>query len=217
MPRKKNGLPYELLPRPTKDENGQPLLYARSASYIKYSTELLDDFCHANRAMHSGELKRALQVFMEVAAIHMKNGERIITPFGSFAPKLRLDGEFTDPKKVKNKNVHFDGIEFVPSKEFANALEDQLTAGFVHVPDRVHTKPLHVLREEGTIDEALSRCLECSSFTINNFCYYSGMKYSTARDYLNSLCKGESPLLEKRKFGTSMLFSRYKEKEPEKT
>ena len=37
MPRKKKGLKFELLPRPTKDENGKPLLYARPAIRRKWS------------------------------------------------------------------------------------------------------------------------------------------------------------------------------------
>ena len=44
MPRKKKGLKFELLPRPTKDENGKPLLYARPAIRRKWSMKWLDDF-----------------------------------------------------------------------------------------------------------------------------------------------------------------------------
>ena len=202
-----------MLPRPTKDENGQPLLYARPAIDIRYPMGFLDDFCHDHRGMHSGELTRAFECFLDVAAIHMKKGERIDTPIGSFAVKLRLDGDYSDPKKVKTKNVQYAGIEFIPSKDFVKALESQLKEGFVYRPDRVHTKSMQTLREEGTIDVALQKFLERSNFTIHTFCYYSDMKYSTARDYLNKLCKGDPPLLQKRKFGTSMLFSPYREKE----
>lgn len=216
MPRKKNGMKFELLPRPTKDENGQPLLYPRPAIGITYSMHTLDDFAHKYRCLPPRELTRILNCFMEVAVIHMQHGERIDTPIGSFAPKLRLDGDFSDPKKVRPKDVHLAGIEYIPSKEFVRLLEALLDEGFVQKPDLVHTKPLHVLREEGTIDEALQKCLKRSNFTIGTFCLYSGMKYSTARDYLNKLCKGDPPVLEKWKFGTSMLFYPYKGEEPKK-
>ena len=216
MPRKKYGVQYELLPRPTKDEDGKPLLYARPAIPVKYSMRTLDDFAHNNRGLQQGEMSRMVRTFMDVAACHMKMGERIVTPMGSFQVKLKLDGDYSDPKKVTGKNVQFAGIEFTPSKEFLSMVEDYLLGGFVYKPDLVYPKSVKELREEGVIDEALAKCLERNNFTIGTFCYHSGLKYNTARDFLNRLCKGEPPVLQKRKFGTSMLFSAYKEKEPQK-
>ena len=216
MPRKKYGVQYELLPRPTKDEDGKPLLYARPAIPVKYSMRTLDDFAHNNRGLQQGEMSRMVRTFMDVAACHMKMGERIVTPMGSFQVKLKLDGDYSDPKKVTGKNVQFAGIEFTPSKEFLSMVEDYLMGGFVYKPDLVYPKSVKELREEGVIDEALAKCLERSNFTIGTFCYHSGLKYNTARDFLNRLCKGEPPVLQKRKFGTSMLFSAYKEKEPQR-
>ena len=216
MPRKKYGVQYELLPRPTKDEDGKPLLYARPAIPVKYSMRTLDDFAHNNRGLQQGEMSRMVRTFMDVAACHMKMGERIVTPMGSFQVKLKLDGDYSDPKKVTGKNVQFAGIEFTPSKEFLSMVEDYLMGGFVYKPDLVYPKSVKELREEGVIDEALAKCLERNNFTIGTFCYHSGLKYNTARDFLNRLCKGEPPVLQKRKFGTSMLFSAYKEKEPQK-
>lgn len=216
MPRKKYGVQYELLPRPTKDEEGKPLLYARPAIPIKYPMRMLDDFAHNNRGLHQGELSRMLRTFMDVAACHMKMGERIVTPMGSFQVKLKLDGDYSDPKKVTGKNIQYAGIEFTPSKEFLDMVEDRLQPGFVYKPDAAHTKSVKELREDGAIDEALRKCLERNNFTISTFCYHSGLKYNTAREYLNRLCKSDPPVLQKRKFGTSMLFSAYQEKAAEK-
>ena len=216
MPRKKYGVQYELLPRPTKDENGKSFLYAHPAIPFKYSMRTLDDFAHNCRGLHQGELSRMIRTFMDVAACHMKMGERIVTPMGSFQIKLKLDGDYSDPKKVSGKNVQYAGIEFSPSQEFLSMVEDHLMVGFVYKPDLAHPKSVKELREEGVIDEALHKCLERKSFTINTFCYYSSLKYTTARDYLNRLCKSDPPVLKKRKFGTSMLFSAYKEATAEK-
>ena len=118
MPRRKEGLDYELLPRPTKGEDGRPLLYARPAVGIRYSMSSLEAFCHQHRGMHYGEMTRALEVFLDVATILMEDGARIETPFGTFAPKLRLDGDYTDPDKVTGNNVHYAGVEFRPSQQF---------------------------------------------------------------------------------------------------
>ena len=216
MPRRKTGIQFELLPRPTKDEDGKPLLYVRPAIPVKYPMRILDDFAHNNRGLHQGELSRIISTFMDVAAIHMKMGERIVTPLGSFQVKLKLDGDYSDPKKVTDKNIQFSGIEFTPSKEFVSMVEKNLQTGFVYKPDVVHTKSVKELREEGAIDEALRKCLERKNFTISRFCYYSSLKYPTARDYLNKLCKCDPPVLQKTKFGTSMLFSAYKEKQTKK-
>ena len=47
MPRKTDGMLFELLPRPTKGEDGQPLLYARPAIGMKYRSAMryLDVLC----------------------------------------------------------------------------------------------------------------------------------------------------------------------------
>lgn len=216
MPRRKFGLQYELLPRPTKDEDGKPLLYVRPAIPAKYTMQMLDDFAHQNRGLHQGELSRMVQTFMDVTACNMMMGGRVVTPLGSFQVKLKLDGDYSDPKKVTGKNVQFAGIEFTPSKEFISMVEKKLQSGFVYKPDVVHTKSVKELREEGAIDEALRKCLERNNFTIHTFCHYSGLKYNTAREFLNRLCKSDPPVLQKRRFGTSMLFSAYKEKETKK-
>lgn len=201
MPRKKDGMKYELLTRPTKGDDGKPLLYARPAIGIKFGMGMLDDFCNKYRGMHQGELSRVMQAFIDVAAIHMKDGARIETPIGSFAPKLRLDGDYTDPKKVKSKNVQFAGIEFIPSKQFVESLAGRIDNGFLQVAQPASTEQL---RDPVAMEEALGKALRKGYTTANNFCYYSGLKYYTARRFLNSLCEGENPRLRKRKEGTVM-------------
>lgn len=208
MPRKKDGLKYELLKRPTKGEDGQPLLYARPALGIKYSMRMLDDFCHQHRGMHQGELTRSLENFMDVAAIHMKDGGRVETPFGTFIVKLRLDGDYTDPKKIKSKNVRFAGIEFIPSKEFKEIVSDRINCGFLQVAQPASTDQL---RDPEAMQEALRKALRKGYTTVNGFCYYSGLKYHTAKNYLNKLCEGDNPLLRKKKEGTNWHFSAVKQ------
>lgn len=201
MPRKKDGMKYELLPRPTKGEDGRPFLYARPALGIKYSMRYFDDFCHKYRAMHAGEMTRALEAFLDVATILMQDGGRVETPFGSFAPKLRLDGDYTDPKKVKSKNVRFAGIEFIPSKQFIEGLGDRIERGFLQVGQPSSTEQL---RDPEAMEEALRKSLHRGYTTVNFFCYHSGLKYHTARRYLNQLCEGDNPRLRKRKEGSVM-------------
>lgn len=203
MPRKKDGMLFELLPRPTKGEDGKPLLYARPAIGFKYNLRAIDDFCHKYRGMSKGEMNRLFTAFLDVATILMRDGSRIETPIGSFVPKLKLNGDFTEPMKVKPRDVSLATIEFTPSKLFVEELDSYLARGFRQKQDPVVRRPLHELREEGVIEETLKQMLKRRSFTIKTFAYYSGMKYPTALVYLNNLCKGEKPLLRKSKVGTT--------------
>lgn len=207
MPRKKNGMLYELLPRPTKGEDGKPLLYARPAIGFKYNIRSLDDFCNKYRGMPMGEMNRLFTLFIDVATWFMHDGSRVETPIGSFAPKLKLSGDFTDPKQIKSENVSLGTIEFIPSKLFLEELQKYLRTGFREKTQEVERKPMHELRESGRLEEVLEELLqERSSVGIQYFAVKAGMKYNTARVYLNSLCEGENPKLNKFKFGNKVFY-----------
>lgn len=49
MPRKTNGIEFEIHPRPTKGEDGKPLLYVRPAKGQKKSFKDLETFCNKYR------------------------------------------------------------------------------------------------------------------------------------------------------------------------
>ena len=216
MPRKKDGMLYELLPRPTKGEDGKPLLYPRPAVGFKYTARSIDDFCHKNRGMPMGDMSRFFNSFLDVAAWLMHDGSRVETPFGSFAPKLKLDGDYTDPEQVKSENVSLATIEFIPSRLFIEELENYLRTGFREKPNVIDRKSVHELRENGKIEEAMQDLMQYKCFTINSLIKRTYMKYSTARAYLNSLCKGEHPLLRKSKSGVYVYYYPIKNEEPEK-
>ena len=57
-------------------------------------------------------------VVMDVVGLWLSDGYRVETPIGSFAPKLKLLGEPTDPKTIHGRDIEYAGIEFIPSKEF---------------------------------------------------------------------------------------------------
>lgn len=200
MPRKKKGMKFELLPGPSKGEDGKPLLYPHPAIGRKWSMRWLDDFCNKYRGMSKGELIRVFETFLEVAAFHMEDGSRIETPFGSFAPKLKMKGNFTDPAKVSHDDVYFDSIEFIPSKRFKHELEKRLAEGFLKVtkPNGERPEP-----DEASLEEALQRSLSKGYTTVATFSCASGLKYKTAQRYLNNLCKSEIPRLQRYKDGNA--------------
>ena len=209
MPRKTDGMLFELLPRPTKGEDGQPLLYARPAIGFKYTMEAIDEYCLKYRGMPHDQMAHLFEGFLSVAAFLMRDGSRVETPIGSFAPKLRLNGDFTDAEKVKGESISLGGIEFIPSKRFIRELEKYLDSGFRRKREVVERHPVTDARE---LEEVLVRCLKPGYTTIRTFSIRSGMKYSTARYYLHSLCEGEHPRLRKYKEGNTTMFNPFKKK-----
>ncbi len=210
MPRKKKGLKFELLPRPTKDENGKPLLYARPAIRRKWSMKWLDDFCNKYRGLQKGELEHAFNTFLDAAVIHMADGSRIETPFGSFSIKLKIKGDFSDPKKVKHDDVTFGGIEYIPSKRFTQELLNHIEDGFLKDTDPYDRE---AIRANTTHEEALQKCLQKGYTTINHFCYHSGLKYKAGQRFLNSLCEGDNPSFCRYKEGTTYIYRPVVQKE----
>ena len=200
---------FELLPRPTKGEDGQPLLYARPAIGFKYTMEAIGEYCLKYRGMPHDQMAHLFEGFLSVAAFLMRDGSRVETPIGSFAPKLRLNGDFTDAEKVKGESISLGGIEFIPSKRFIRELEKYLDSGFRRKREVVERHPVTDAKE---LEEVLERCLKPGYTTIRTFSIRSGMKYSTARYYLHSLCEGEHPRLRKYKEGNTTMFKPFKKK-----
>lgn len=198
MPRKTDGMKFELLPRPTKGEDGKPLLYPRPAKGFKYTQRALDEYCNKYRATQVGDMVRLFECFLDAAATLMRDGSRVETEIGSFAPKLKLDGDYTDPKKVKNQSVSLAGIEFIPSKRFVETLEDKIHFGFVQKQEVYERHPVNDPKE---LEKILEKCLKGGYTTIEYFRWAADLKYSTAKSYLNNLCKGDNPLLRKHKEG----------------
>ena len=111
MPRKTDGIEFEIHPRPTKGEDGKPLLYVRPAKGRKKSFKQLEDFCNKYRNLRTGELQMVFDVVIDVVGLWLSDGYRVETPIGSFAPKLKLLGEHTDPKTIHGRDIEYAGIE----------------------------------------------------------------------------------------------------------
>ncbi|MBR0259337.1 MAG: hypothetical protein IJQ49_03600 [Prevotella sp.] len=98
MPRKTDGIEFEIHPRPTKGEDGKPLLYVRPAKGRKKSFKQLEDFCNKYRNLRTGELQMVMDIMMDVVGLWLSDGYRVETPIGSFAPKLKLLGNIQTPR-----------------------------------------------------------------------------------------------------------------------
>ena len=130
---------------------------------------------------------------MEVVGHWLSDGYRVETPLGSFAPKLKLMGEHTDPKTIHGRDVRYAGIAFIPSKEFVKEC-GQNREGYRKSDEPVGNSQMH---DQQAMDEALRRSIRMGYTTIPDFMIYSGLKRDSAKAYLDSLCQGEHPRLRK--------------------
>ena len=197
MPRKTDGILFELQPRPTKGEDGKPLLYAQPVIERKYNLDDIDDFCAKYRHTSQGEMKLLFSLLEEVTTMWLRKGYRVETPFGSFAPKLKLLGEHTDPEKVLGRDVKYGGVEFIPAKQFVKDA-DCSRDGFRRKQGSVGNSQMY---DPKAMDEALRKSVRHGYITIKVFQWYSGLKYKTAQAYLDSLCIGDNPRLSRYKEG----------------
>ena len=151
------------------------------------------------RGVSKGILDIAFETFIEICSNWLAEGYRVETPLGTFAPKIRLEGEFTDPAKVKGKNVKFVGLELTPSKRFVQAVKRKQN-GFYKKESNVGNAQMH---DEAFMAEALRRSMRNGFTTIRIFMAVAGLKYHSAQRYLNALCTGEHPTLRRLKYGTT--------------
>lgn len=198
MPRKTDGMLFELHPRPTNGEDGKPLLYARPAANLKRTMKDVENFC-AFRGVNNAMVEIAFETFIEACSQWLADGYRVETPLGVFSPKIKLEGDFTDPEKVRGKDVKYVGIEMTPSKRFVKAV------GYKQRGFRRSGAPVGnaQMRDEAFMEKALSRALKPGFTTIGIFMAVSGLKYHSAQRYLDHLCFGSEPTLQRRKIGTS--------------
>ena len=180
---------FELLPRPTKGEDGKPLLYVRPVTPYKFDIDYIDKFCAEYRNTKRGEIVSAFNTFLSAASQMLASGFRLETPIGTFAPKLKLNGDFTDPKQVKKTDVSYVGVEFVPSKQFQKEADcSQRGKSFKVHSTMVGNAQMH---DQQAMNNALQLSMFEGHVTIKTFMMKSGLKYNSAKRYLDSLCEGD--------------------------
>ncbi len=201
MSRKTDGIVFELYPRSKKGEDGKPLLYARPKITVTYDTKGLDDYCNKYYYSVSKQVQNILNLASEAVASLVKQGYRVKTPFGSFAPKLKVLGEHTDRNRVTGKDIVYNGIKFIPTKEFKKAC-DCSRHGFRKEDSRI------VKAKRAETEEERQKALHESFYegytTVKRFMNKSGLRETAARAYLDNLCKGDTPLLRRFREGTTM-------------
>ena len=138
---------------------------------------------------------RFADLLEEVVAMWLRRGHRVETPFGSFAPKLKLLGEHTEPQKVLGNDIIYNGIEFIPAKQFVKDA-DCSEEGFRKQKASVGNSQMY---DTQAMDEALRQSICHGHITISTFMQHSRLKYNSAKRFLDSLCEGGQPRLSRYK------------------
>lgn len=191
MPRKTDGIPFQLQPRPTRNEDGKQLLYARLLPGRRMKLDMVDDMFTRGRSYRLGDFKRMMETFIELFGRYIAMGFRVETPLGSFAPKLRTHGEYTSPEQVSNGSVSYAGIEFTPSRAFSQEVERH-QRGCLKANVVVGNEQMH---DEKAMNKALEQGIDHGIITVKAFMVYSRLRYKSAKKYLDSLCEGDTPRL----------------------
>ena len=205
MPRKTNGMPFEIHPSPKKAENGKNILYVRPRSRQKITMEQLDDYCANHYALRPGELTRAFQAFIETTGYYLSEGYRVETLIGSFAPKIGLKRELTDPDEVKTTDVLFEGVEYKSVKEYEKSVLSNLR-GFRRANN---PNVQQLMADENHLNKALQTNLERyhGYVTARSFAHSANITYYSARKRLDMWCEGEHPRLLKTKQGQEYIYT----------
>lgn len=205
MPRKTNGMPFEIHPSPKKAANGKNLLYVRPRSRQKITMEQLDDYCANHYALRPGELTRAFQAFIEATGYYLSEGYRVETLIGTFAPKIGLKRELTDPDEVKTTDVLFEGIEYKSVKEYEKSVLSNLR-GFRRANN---PNVQQLMADEDHLNKALQANLERyhGYVTARSFAHSANITYYSARKQLDKWCEGEHPRLLKTKQGQEYIYT----------
>lgn len=205
MPRKEDGMPFEIHPSPKKGKDGRNILYVRAKSQQKISMEGIDDYCAKHYALRPGELTRSFNAFIQAVGYYLSEGYRIDTLIGSFAPKIGLKHEMTNPDEVSGRDVQFEGIDYKSYKDFEESVRKWIR-GFRRV-NNPNTQQL--MADKDHLDKALQTNLTRYNgyVTARSFSYYANLTYYSARKQLDDWCKGENPKLMKSRRGQEYIYT----------
>ena len=205
MPRKKDGMPFEVHPTPAIGKDGKNIVYAKPAMRVKLTMQGVEDFCSRNYGLRFGELSRAFDVFLRAAGELMAMGYRVDTPIGSFAPRLALTREITDPDEVTARDVRFNGVDYQPGKHWNEELQ-KWNNGFRRIDNG---NSLELLADKKRLDEVLQECLKRYDgyVTVGLFAHNSGLTYYSARKQLNQWTEGDNPRLLKTRRGQEFIYT----------
>ena len=206
MPRKTDGIPFEVHRSPSTDDNGNVVLYATPQSNRIKEFKEIEGWLSTANIMRVGVLRQSFDVFLDECVRWMSQGYRVQTPLGVFSMKLGMKRKITNSSQVRHDDVEFKGIDFRPSAEFTKPLKKKVECeGFRYVHKADSTI---LMANDEYMEEALRKSIRVDGgyTTVSGFMMHSGLsKYSATRK-LDRWCTGDRPLLKRRKLGHSVIY-----------
>ena len=165
----------------------------------------LDEYCAKNYGLRPFELTRAFEAFIQATGYYLSEGYRIETPIGSFAPRLRVVREITDPDDVKGRDVRFDGVEYNSGKLWHEAVAKWLE-GFRRAQN---TNVQEVLADTEKLEAKLHECIRRYNgyVTVRLFSIHTGLTYYSAKKQLDKWTQGQTAKLLKTKRGQEYIYT----------
>ena len=206
MPKKENGIPFEIERTPMKDSSGHSFYYVRPQQGRSVSLEELDYQCTQNMGMPKNMLVNAFNYFLDAATEKLADGVRIETPLGSFYPTLRLKNPVTEPDSIHADDVSLQTVEFRPTKRFISTVRTK-NYGFHQTPG-TRRDTADFLRNSKQLHAALTAAFaDSDTITVHVFREYAHITKYAAMKFLNSLCEGDSPKLVRTLVGRTYIYT----------
>jgi len=119
---------YDFKENPGQDPDQEnPLFYPYLISSGTVSCQkIMEEICRAS-TFTVPDLQGALHALSETVIHYLNDGYRIeLSHFGYFSPTVGATRPVYDPKKVRSKDIYFNGVNFRPSAAFRKSLNGKL-------------------------------------------------------------------------------------------
>ena len=133
--------------------------------------------------------------------------KRVKTPIGSFYIKPQFLRTMTENEIVTANDIWLGGVDFRPTKEFREAVKSQFRS--IQIDRRNHPIDTHYYSQR---NPELESCLSLDAngnryVTVQEYCRATGLSAHSARKCLENMTKGDNPILQKTKIGTTNVYT----------
>lgn len=188
-------------------DNGHRILYVASNAREEIGIEKLDEYCHEYENLPKGYVKRCFDALMHAIPYLVGEHKRVKTPVGSFYVRPQFIRTMTEDENVTANDISLGGIDFRPTKEFRDAVIDQFQS--IQIDRRNHPIDTNYY---GQRNPELEMCLSSDPkgnryVTVEKYRRATGLSAHSARKCLENMTKGDNPILQKTKIGTTNVYT----------
>lgn len=188
-------------------EKGHRMLYVSSNAREEVDIKKLDEFCHEWENLPKGYVVRCFEALMYAIPCLIGQHKRVKTPIGSFYVRPQFLKTMTDDQKVTANDIWLGGIDFRPTKEFRKAVMGEFRS--IQIDRRNHPIDTDYYSQR---NPELESCLSSDAngnryVTVDEYRRATGLSDHSARKCLENMTKGDNPILQKTKIGTTNVYT----------